>query len=81
MEKNKTTNRWLLGNLFWIVPLNFILILAGFSQATMQRSKSIQNQEVMQRGIKTQLVSDSLLKKKQDSLLQNTTELRNLIKK
>lgn len=74
-------NKILLENLFWIVPLNFVMIISMFIFSTAQRSKSIRNQEVMQKGIEIQIASDSIFKKNQDSLLGNTMELRNLIKK
>ena len=71
----------MLENLFWIVPLNFVMIISMFVFSTAQRSKSIQKQDVMQRGIETQLISDSIVIQNQDSLLGNTIELRNLINK
>lgn len=75
------TNRFLLQNLFWIVPLNFILIIFGIGSGLVQRSKSLQNDNEMKENISIQISSDSIIKKNQDSLLRNTNDLRNLIKK
>lgn len=72
-------NRFLLQNLFWIVPLNFMLIIFGIGSGLVQRSKSLQNDTEIKENISIQIVSDSILKKNQDSLLQNTKDLRNLI--
>ena len=80
-QKIKNTNHWLLQNLFWIVPLNFILIIFGIGSGLVQRSKSLQNDNEMKENISIQISSDSIMKKNQDSLLRKTNDLRNLIKK
>lgn len=80
-DKIKNTNRWLLQNLFWIVPLNFLLIIGGIMFGAYQRYQSLHNQEKMKQDIAVQLQNDSEFKKKQDSALYKTNELRELLKK
>ena len=65
MEKIKNANRFLLGNLFWIVPLNFALILFGIFYGIYQRQVLEQNQIQMKhkdslRGIKIDSVNSTL---------------------
>lgn len=77
MEKIKTTNRWLLGNLFWIVPLNFALIIFGITYGSYQRYKLEENQFKMQR-------NDSLRGLKVDSVnatLKSVISLENTLNK
>lgn len=81
MEKIKNANRLLLQNLFWIVPFNFILIIAGIVLSVSQSRESLVNQEKIKKDIAEQLTNDAYLKAKQDSILKNAHDLRNLIKK
>lgn len=77
MEKIKNTNRWLLGNLFWIVPFNFALIIFGIVYGTYQRYKLEENQHSMK-------YNDSLRGLKVDSVnatLQNVISLENTLNK
>lgn len=65
MEKIKNTNRWLLGNLFWIVPFNFALIIFGIGYGAYQRYKLEENQYSMKyndsiRGVKMDSVNATL---------------------
>lgn len=65
MEKIKTANKFLLNNLFWIVPLNFALILFGIFYGIYQRKVLQENQIEMQykdslRGLKIDSVNSTL---------------------
>lgn len=79
-EKIKNANKFLLQNLFWIVPLNFLLIIGGIALGAVQREQSRKNQEKIKHDISLQLENDIDLKKKQDSALINTNQLRELLK-
>lgn len=82
MKLNITkANRFLLGNLFWIVPLNFGLIIFGIGSGIYQRSKSLRNDIEIKDNISIQILSDSILKKNQDSILKRVDDFRNSIKK
>ena len=77
MEKIKTANKFLLNNLFWIVPLNFALILFGIFYGIYQRQVLEQNQIQMKhkdslRGIKIDSVN---------STLKNVISLENTLNK
>ena len=77
MEKIKNANRFLLGNLFWIVPLNFALILFGIFYGIYQRQVLEQNQIQMKhkdslRGVKIDSVN---------STLKNVISLENTLNK
>lgn len=74
-------NKWFLQNLFWLVPLNFVLILTGIFITRSHQNASLQNQEKIKKDIAEQLTNDAYLKAKQDSILKNAHDLRNLIKK
>lgn len=77
MEKIKTANRFLLSNLFWIVPLNFALILFGIFYGIYQRSVLEENQVQMQ-------IKDSLRGVKIDSVnatLKNVNSLEETLNK
>ena len=77
MEKIKNANKFLLNNLFWIVPLNFALILFGIFYGIYQRSVLEENQVQMQ-------IKDSLRGVKIDSVnatLKNVNSLEETLNK
>lgn len=74
-------NRFLLQNLFWIVPLNFTLIIFGIVNGIYQRSRTLENQAKIQSDITFQITNDSIQKKKLDSVLQNAKLLNKLTQK
>lgn len=75
-QKIKNANRWLLQNLFWIVPLNFMLLIAGFLHASYQRSTNdneiIHNTEDIQKRIE----ADTTLLPKVDSLKETLKKMK-----
>ena len=65
MERIKNANRFILSNLFWIVTLNFALILFGIFYGIYQRAVLEQDQVQMQikdslRGVKIDSVNATL---------------------
>jgi len=77
MEIIKNANRFLLGDLFWIVPLNFALILFGIFYGIYQRAVLEENQVQMQ-------IKDSLRGVKIDSVnatLRNVNSLQETLNK
>ena len=77
MERIKNANRFLLGNLFWIVPLNFALILFGIFYGIYQRAIIEENEVQMQ-------IKDSLRGVKIDSVnatLKNVNSLEETLNK
>lgn len=77
MERIKNANRFLLSNLFWIVPLNFALILFGIFYGIYQRAIIEENQVQMQ-------IKDSLRGVKIDSVnatLKNVNSLEDTLNK
>ncbi len=77
MERIKNANRFLLGDLFWIVPLNFALILFGIFYGIYQRAVLEENQVQMQ-------IKDSLRGVKIDSVnatLRNVNSLQETLNK
>ena len=71
MERIKNANRFLLSNLFWIVPLNFALILFGIFYGIYQRAIIEENQVQMQ-------IKDSLRGVKIDSINANLKNVNSL---
>lgn len=70
-------NRFLLQNLFWIVPLNFALIIFGVTYGIWQRIELKENQVKMQ-------YNDSIRGMKVDSVnstLKNVISLENTLNK
>lgn len=76
MEKIKNTNKWMIRNLFWIIPLFFVTMIAGFIQAIYQRDindkEILQNTEIIQQEIK----SDTTLLPKIDSLRETLNKIK-----
>jgi len=76
MEKIKNTNKWMIRNLFWIIPLFFLTMLAGFIQAMIQRDQNdteiIQNTETIQHRIK----ADTTVLPKIDSLRETLNKMK-----
>lgn len=79
--KVTAANRWIFQNLFWIVPAHFLLIIGGIGTDVFKSNQGLRIQEKIKTDISVQLRTGELLQKKQDSVLQNTKELRNLINK
>lgn len=75
-EKIKNANRFLLANLFWIVPLNFVLIAAGFTQAIIQRSGN--DREILHSTdlIKSRIKADTTVLPKIDSLRETLNKMK-----
>lgn len=76
MEKISNINRWMIRNLFWIVPLFFVTIIAGFIQAMIQRDNNdkeiILNTEDIQHRIK----ADTTVLPKIDSLRETLNKMK-----
>lgn len=77
----QTFKTWTEKNQYWITPLNTFLIILGILFGAYQRYIQLDNQDEIKSGISIQLKNDSVFKKKQDSALSNSRELRELIKK
>lgn len=75
-DKIRTANRFLQQNLFWIIPLFFVTMVAGFIQAIIQRdnndSEIILNTERIEQQIKT----DTTVLPKIDSLKETLNKLK-----
>lgn len=75
-DKIRTANRFLQQNLFWIIPLFFVTMVAGFIQAMIQRdnndSEIILNTERIEQQIKT----DTTVLPKIDSLKETLNKLK-----
>lgn len=75
-DKIRNTNRFLQQNLFWIIPLFFVTMVAGFIQAIIQRdnndSEIILNTERIEQQIKT----DTTVLPKIDSLKETLNKLK-----
>lgn len=74
-------NKKVVQNLFWIVPLHFVLLFFGIGNGIYQRSKTLENQGKIQSNITFQITNDSIQKKKLDSVLQNAKLLNKLTQK
>lgn len=76
MEKIKNTNKWMIRNLFWIIPLFFVTMISGFVQAIYQRDKNdmeiITNTETIQH----QIEADTTVLPKIDSLKETLNKLK-----
>ena len=75
-DKIRNTNRVLQQNLFWIIPLFFVTMVAGFIQAIIQRdnndSEIILNTERIEQRIK----ADTTVLPKIDSLKETLNKLK-----
>lgn len=76
MEKISNVNRWMIRNLFWIIPLFFVTMIAGFVQAIIQRDQNdmeiISNTEV----IKHQIELDTTVIPRIDSLKETLKKMK-----
>lgn len=76
MEKISNINKWMIRNLFWIIPLFFVTMVAGFVQAMIQRDNNdmeiILNTEKIQQEIK----ADTTVLPKIDSLKETLNKLK-----
>lgn len=76
MDKISNVNRWMMRNLFWIIPAFFVTMVAGFVQAMIQRgnndSEIILNTEKIQQEIR----ADTTVLPKIDSLKETLNKLK-----
>lgn len=76
IQKIKNANIFFLQNLFWIIPLFFVTMIAGFVQAMIQRDNNdmdiILNTEKIQQEIK----ADTMVLPKIDSLKETLNKLK-----
>lgn len=75
-DKIRTANRFLQQNLFWIIPLFFVTMVAGFIQAMIQRDRNdmmiIENTEAIQH----QIEIDTTILPKVDSLKETLKKMK-----
>ena len=75
-DKIRNANRFLQQNLFWIIPLFFVTMVAGFIQAMFQRDRNdmmiIENTEAIQH----QIEIDTTILPKVDSLKKTLNKLK-----
>lgn len=75
-DKIRNTNRFLQQNLFWIIPLFFATMVAGFIQAIFQRDRNdmmiIENTEAIQH----QIEIDTTILPKVDSLKETLKKMK-----
>lgn len=76
MEKIKNTNKWMIRNLFWIIPVFFVTMLGGFIQAIIQRDSN--DQEIIHNteDIQHRITADTTVMPKIDSLKETLKKIK-----
>ena len=80
-SKIERWNKAILRNLFWLVPLNFLLIIYGMGVGIYQRHKISDSQNIILGNTVLSVKNDSIFKKKMDSLDLKTQKALQLQKK
>ena len=76
MEKIKNTNKWMIRNLFWIIPLFFVTMISGFVQAIIQRENNDSEIILNTERIEHQIKNDTTVLPKIDSLKETLNKLK-----
>jgi hypothetical protein len=76
MEKISNINRWMIRNLFWIVPLFFVTIIAGFVQAMIQRDNNDKEIILNTESIQQRITADTTLMPRIDSLKETLNKMK-----
>ena len=70
------TNDWFIKNLFWIIPLFFMTMIAGFVQAMIQRDNNDKEIILNTEDIQHQIEADTTLMPKIDSLNDTLNKMK-----
>lgn len=75
-DKIKKANTILQQNLFWIIPLFFVTMVAGFVQAMIQRDNNDMEIILNTEKIKQEITADTTVLPKIDSLKETLNKLK-----